>query len=333
MVTAPALPAGPWAPLARPAFRAIWIASLVGNLGTWMQTVGAQWLLVDGGSGSALVALVQSASSLPVLLLTLPAGRGRRVRRPAPDAARGPALPAAGGRRAGGADRTSGRRARRCCWPFTFLLGCGAAAQMPAYQAFVPDLVPRASSGRPRRWARSRSTSRGPWARRSPGALVAPARGGRALRAERAELHRLRRGAAAGALAARGRPGPARRSSPGSRRAAATCATPRGCAASWCGCWCSPRPRTCCGRCWPSSPTTGWGSARPATGCCSGAAGVGSVAGALLLPAGAAPGVAAPASCSARASSRGCRCWSWAPPARPSSCSSRCCPPGSRGSR
>ena len=31
------------APLARPVFRALWIAALVSNVGTWMQSVGAVW--------------------------------------------------------------------------------------------------------------------------------------------------------------------------------------------------------------------------------------------------------------------------------------------------
>ncbi|MEU9385263.1 MFS transporter, partial [Streptomyces sp. NPDC048279] len=61
-----------WAPLALPVFRALWIAQFVSNVGTWMQTVGAQWLLL--GHGATLVTLVQTASSLPVVLLALPSG-------------------------------------------------------------------------------------------------------------------------------------------------------------------------------------------------------------------------------------------------------------------
>ena len=71
---APGPAAGPWAPLRRPVFRWVWIAAFVANLGTWMQTVGGQWLLVEGHSSSLLISLVQSASSLPVLLLVIPAG-------------------------------------------------------------------------------------------------------------------------------------------------------------------------------------------------------------------------------------------------------------------
>ncbi|MFB9179952.1 MFS transporter [Dactylosporangium sucinum] len=64
-----------WAPLRVPTFRALWIAMLVSNSGTWMQTVGAQWLLVSIPGADILVALVQTATTLPVLLLALPAGR------------------------------------------------------------------------------------------------------------------------------------------------------------------------------------------------------------------------------------------------------------------
>ncbi|MFD7403475.1 MFS transporter [Streptomyces sp. NPDC059866] len=65
-------PDSAWAPLAARVFRALWIAQLVSNIGSWMQMVGAQWLLI--GHDAALVTLVQTASSLPVVLLALPSG-------------------------------------------------------------------------------------------------------------------------------------------------------------------------------------------------------------------------------------------------------------------
>ena len=52
----------------------IWLAVLASNIGTWMQTVGAQWLLVDLPNAATLVALVQTADTLPDLLLALPGG-------------------------------------------------------------------------------------------------------------------------------------------------------------------------------------------------------------------------------------------------------------------
>ena len=64
----------PWAPLAIPVFRILWIAQLGSNIGTWMQTVGAQWYLVESAAGAVIIALVQTASLAPALLLSLPAG-------------------------------------------------------------------------------------------------------------------------------------------------------------------------------------------------------------------------------------------------------------------
>ncbi len=63
-------PVSTWAPLRSPVYRALWIAQLVSNLGTWMQTVGAQWILVDAPNAAALVSFVQTALALPVMLLS-----------------------------------------------------------------------------------------------------------------------------------------------------------------------------------------------------------------------------------------------------------------------
>jgi predicted MFS family arabinose efflux permease len=143
---APDRPAGPWAPLRRPVFRFVWLAAFVANLGTWMQTVGGQWLLVERHSSSLLISLVQSASSLPVLLLAIPAGvvadfvdRRRLllvVQAVQAVAAGVLALLTA-----------AGRTSPELLLVFTFLLGCGAAAQLPAYQSFISDLLPRSELG------------------------------------------------------------------------------------------------------------------------------------------------------------------------------------------
>src|SRR5213593_275831 len=63
-----------WAPLSHPVFRALWISSLVSNIGTWMQNVGAAWAMTSLSPSPLMVALVQSATSLPVFLVGLPAG-------------------------------------------------------------------------------------------------------------------------------------------------------------------------------------------------------------------------------------------------------------------
>jgi len=66
--------ASTWAPLRIRLFRTLWIAVLVSNVGTWMQTVGAQWLLVDKPHAAVLVSLVQTASTLPAVLFALVGG-------------------------------------------------------------------------------------------------------------------------------------------------------------------------------------------------------------------------------------------------------------------
>src|SRR6266516_3156611 len=63
-----------WRPLRLRVFRWIWVATLVSNIGTWMQTVGAQWLLVGQPHASALVALVQTADMLPDVLFAYVGG-------------------------------------------------------------------------------------------------------------------------------------------------------------------------------------------------------------------------------------------------------------------
>src|SRR5216683_3016179 len=132
----------PWGPLRNTLFRNLWIASIVSNLGTWMHDVGAGWLMTSLSSSPSMVALVEAADSLPVMLLAMPAG----------------AL----------ADIVDRRRlligvqiyflfvvsalamltwlelttpwALLC---FTFAVAVGTALAMPAWAAVVPALVPR----------------------------------------------------------------------------------------------------------------------------------------------------------------------------------------------
>jgi MFS family permease len=136
----------PWAPLASRVFRALWLAVLVSNLGTWMQTVGAQWLLVSDPNASTLVSLVQTASALPVVLLALPSGvladtfdRRRLL------------LAVQLFQAAVGASLTVlsafDELGPALLLVFTFALGAGAALAGPAFAALTPELVPRAQLG------------------------------------------------------------------------------------------------------------------------------------------------------------------------------------------
>jgi MFS family permease/quinol monooxygenase YgiN len=61
-------------PLSFLVFRALWIATVVSNVGTWMHDVGAGWLMTSLSPSPLLVALVQAATTLPMFLLALPAG-------------------------------------------------------------------------------------------------------------------------------------------------------------------------------------------------------------------------------------------------------------------
>src|SRR5438309_6619251 len=62
------------APLRHSAFRRIWLASLLSNLGLLIQAVGAAWAMTQMTSSADKVALVQTALMLPVMLISMPAG-------------------------------------------------------------------------------------------------------------------------------------------------------------------------------------------------------------------------------------------------------------------
>jgi MFS family permease len=62
------------APLRHPTFRRIWLASVLSNLGILIQGVGAAWAMTQMASSADKVALVQTALSLPIMLIAMPAG-------------------------------------------------------------------------------------------------------------------------------------------------------------------------------------------------------------------------------------------------------------------
>src|SRR5580698_2109451 len=64
----------PWHPLCIGIFRNLLIADLVSDIGAFMQSVGAAWLMTMLTSSSLYIALIQTASALPFFLLALPAG-------------------------------------------------------------------------------------------------------------------------------------------------------------------------------------------------------------------------------------------------------------------
>jgi MFS family permease len=73
-LTEPAPAASAWAPFRHRQFAAMWGAQFVSNIGGWMQTVAAQWLMLTLTGSAAYVALVQTAAGLPVVLFAILAG-------------------------------------------------------------------------------------------------------------------------------------------------------------------------------------------------------------------------------------------------------------------
>ena len=63
-----------WASLHQPLFLAVFSASFVSNIGTWMQSVAAAWLMTSLAPSALMVGLVQALSGLPVFLFIIPAG-------------------------------------------------------------------------------------------------------------------------------------------------------------------------------------------------------------------------------------------------------------------
>ena len=121
-------------------FRALWIAQFASNVGTWMQTVGAQWLLID--TSPLLVSMVQAASSLPIVVLALPAGAWADMidrRRLLLGAQVAMFLAAA----ALAVTTFTGTVSPVLILALTFALGCGNAVAGPSWQAIQPDLVDR----------------------------------------------------------------------------------------------------------------------------------------------------------------------------------------------
>src|SRR6201996_2623491 len=129
-------------PLGVPLFRDLWLASLVSNLGGWMQDTAGTWLMTVLTTSPLLIALMQTAASLPVVILGLLAGATADI---------------------------YDRRRLLIFWQtwmlgavallsvltffdiispwillfLTFLLNVGAAMNSPAWQAIVPEVIPR----------------------------------------------------------------------------------------------------------------------------------------------------------------------------------------------
>jgi MFS family permease len=132
-----------FAPLRGRVFLVLWLATIVGNLGSWMRDVASGWTMTALSPSPLMVALVQAAATLPVFLLSLPAGAvadlfDRRRTLVAINLWLGAvSLVLALLVLADGLSPLS-------LLLLTFAGGVGAAMIGPVWQSVVPELVPRA---------------------------------------------------------------------------------------------------------------------------------------------------------------------------------------------
>jgi MFS family permease len=130
------------APLRSPTFRALWSATLVSNLGGLNQAVGAGWMMTLISSSDDMVALVQAATTLPIMIFSLAAGAladsvdRRRVMLTAQVLMMVVSAALA-------ILTFAGTMTPWLLLAFTFLIGCGTALHNPSWQASMGDVVPR----------------------------------------------------------------------------------------------------------------------------------------------------------------------------------------------
>jgi MFS family permease len=130
------------APFRHRKFRWLWLATVAANIGSWTYNAAAAWLMTSLDAHAVMVSLVQVAASLPMFLFALPAGaladiidRRRFILVLEVAAAVASAIFAT-------------LVSLHLVHPatlllFMFLIGAIAALEAPAWQAIVPQLVPK----------------------------------------------------------------------------------------------------------------------------------------------------------------------------------------------
>lgn len=123
-------------------FRNLWFASMASNFGGLVQGVGAAWLMTSIAGSADMVALVQTSTTAPIMILSLVAGAiaDGFPRRQVMLAAQIFMFLASVGL---AATALAGLVTPWILLSFTFLIGCGGAFNNPAWQAAVGDVVPR----------------------------------------------------------------------------------------------------------------------------------------------------------------------------------------------
>ena len=130
------------APFQHLTFSVMWVAALISNIGTWMHSVGAGWLMTELSASPLTIALVQTASTLPFFVFALPAGAladifdRRQVLLISNFSMFSAALVFV-------LIVWLGMASAMTLLLFTFFLGAGAAFMAPAWQAVIPNMVPK----------------------------------------------------------------------------------------------------------------------------------------------------------------------------------------------
>ena len=131
-----------WTPLQNRVFAMLWLAWMTSNICMWMSDVAASWMMTSLSNSPIMVALIQTASNLPVFLMGLPSGALADI-----------------------VNRKkyfvitqiwlAGVAALLCFFTFvgslsaelllvlTFMNGIGLAMRWPVFAAIIPDLVNR----------------------------------------------------------------------------------------------------------------------------------------------------------------------------------------------
>ncbi|HVK69119.1 MAG TPA: MFS transporter, partial [Polyangium sp.] len=132
-----------WAPLRREVFRSLWFGALASNVGLWIQNAAGSWDMTSFGTAPVYVALLQTASSLPVFLIGLPAAAFGDIfdrRKLLASFATWMVLVSA----LLAALSFAGLLGPTSLLALTFALGLGSALSAPLWQAILPSLVDKA---------------------------------------------------------------------------------------------------------------------------------------------------------------------------------------------
>jgi MFS family permease len=134
--------ASPWSPLKLTTYRWLWLATVVSNIGSWMHETGSGWLITTLTDSPVVVALLQTATSLPAFFVLLPSGAlsdilDRRLYLMSGNI--GMMVIAA----ITAVLTLSGTIEAWSLLLLTLFRGIGTAMIMPTWQAIVPEIVPR----------------------------------------------------------------------------------------------------------------------------------------------------------------------------------------------